>query len=103
MAPTSSLVLEHGHGGNRPRTTQFGEVPQWSITFSVSQLCRNIGNVCDLPRPRDAAHGASGVGKENRLLRSLFGKRAGDIVRGNRTKAVTLGQVQHSEFGTAEF
>src|SRR5262245_30220036 len=44
------VVLEHRRGSNRSCTTQFGEVPQRPI-FNVTRLCRDVGDVCDLPRP----------------------------------------------------
>src|SRR5271169_953745 len=71
------VVLEHWHGGNRPRTTQFDEVSQRLITFSVTLLCRDIGDVCNLPRPHNMLHGTSRSDAEERLASAFIGKRGG--------------------------
>ena len=96
------VVLEHRHGGNGPRTTQLGEVGQCSIAFGVTLLCDDIGDVCYLPRPRDAAHWTASRRREKWLAPARLGKRARDIVHGYRAKAVALGQAQYSELGPAD-
>src|SRR5262249_43537128 len=58
--------------------------------------------MCYLPRSHDAAQGASRRGSYHRVASTRIGKRARDVVHGDRAEtAVVFGQVQHSKLGTA--